>query len=55
MGEDLLCTGIGNGLKQAIQRQSARFEVQTAVTVKCDTVQSGRDVPMVSINKHMMT
>lgn len=53
MGEDLRCNGIRYCLKQAVQ--SARFEVQTAMTVKCDAIQSGMDIPMVSINKHTIT
>jgi hypothetical protein len=52
VGADLRCNGIRNSLRQTIQ--SARVEVQTAVTVKCDAVQSGRDVLISSVNKHMM-
>ena len=50
MGAGLGCSGIRDCLKQTIK--SARFEVQTAVTVKCDAVQSGRDVLIFSVNKH---
>jgi hypothetical protein len=50
MGADLRCIGIRNYLKQAIQ--SGRFKVQKIATVKCDVVQSGRDVPMSSVDRH---